>query len=264
MADIEKIPYIGDDRPDVNGLVTRTRQIISGPWIAVDPQDKQLKAAAQVQAHAFFYLTPPDVKLFCTTCNRVEAFNAVSAEDFSGRGLSDDNKGHLVARQVVQIFAFSYLCQSCKEVPEVFLVRRQGSKLTNVGRSPIEHVDVPPDIPKHVMRFFGGAIVAHQSGQTLAGLFLLRTLLEQFARATTDSKATNADEVMEAYMATLPPDFRSRFPSMRDLYGELSVDLHTATGSAELFDSTRDRIAQHFEVRRIYRLPDRAEPVTQD
>jgi hypothetical protein len=191
-------------------------------------------------------LTVPDVKLFCTDCDRIEAFNAVSAEDFSGRG--QDRSPFTVGGQTVQVFVLSYQCQSCKSVPEVFLVRRHGLRLTNAGRAPIEHVTVPADISKVVKRFFSGAIVAHQSGQTLAGLFLLRTLIEQFARAATASKATNADEVMEAYMATLPPDFKSRFSSMRDLYGELSEDLHSATGSPELFDSARNRITEHFEV----------------
>jgi adenylate kinase len=74
--------------------------------------------------------------------------------------------------------ALSYQCQSCKGVPEVFLVRREHLKRTNAGRAPIEHVEVPKDIPKHVSRFFRGAIVAHQSGQTLAGIFLLQTLIE--------------------------------------------------------------------------------------
>jgi hypothetical protein len=105
-----------------------------------------------------------------------------------------------------------------------------------------------------VRGFYSGAVVAHQSGQTLAGLFLLRTLIEQFARASTGSKAENADEVLDAYMGTLPGDFKDRFPSMRSLYGDLSVDLHAATGSAELFDRAKTEIAEHFETRRVFKL----------
>jgi hypothetical protein len=33
-----------------------------------------------------------------------------------------------------------------------------------------------------VKHFYRGAVVAHQSGQTLAGIFLLRTIIEQWAR----------------------------------------------------------------------------------
>jgi hypothetical protein len=45
-------------------------------------------------------------------------------------------------------------------------------------------------------------------GQTLAGLFLLRTFIEQFVKASTgiDRKA---DEVLDTYMAELPQDFKT-------------------------------------------------------
>jgi len=103
-------------------------------------------------------------------------------------------------------------------------------------------------------RFFSGAVVAHQSGQTLAGVFLLRSLIEQWARITTKSQAAKADEVLDAYMNSLPIDFKSRFASMYGLYGELSADIHSATGSAELFDSARCQIVEHFEARRLFKL----------
>lgn len=194
----------------------------------------------------------PDIKVFCTPCNRVEAFNPVfGSEVFKDIGQFADRKG-----AVEQAFLLGYQCQSCKKTPELFLVRRTGLRLTNVGRAPIEHVDVPAYVPKSVRRFLSGAIVAHQSGQTLAGVFLLRTLLEQWARSTTSSKKEFADQVIEDYMASLPDDFKGRFPSMRTLYAELSVDIHRASGSAELFEKARGQINQHFEARRIFGLPE--------
>jgi hypothetical protein len=147
-----------------------------------------------------------------------------------------------------------YTCQSCKQTPEVFLVRRRGVKLTNEGRSPIEHVEVPAFIPKPVRRFFSGAVVAHQSGQTLAALFLLRTVIEQWARAATESVKVQADQVLDDYMLTLPEDFRARFPSLRALYGELSVDMHAATGSSGLFSRAVTEICEHFDARRLFKL----------
>jgi hypothetical protein len=199
---------------------------------------------------------PPDVKLFCAsvTCDRTEAFNLVSAEEFLSRDLQRVEAGYATGAQTVQIFVFSYQCQSCKGAPEVFVVRRHGFRLTIAGRAPIEHVEVPAAIPKGPKKFFSAAVVAHQSGQTLSGLFQLRTLLEQFARTTTGSTATNADAVMEAYMGTLPGDFKDRFPSMRNLYDRLSVDLHAATGSAELFEEAQQDIVQHFEARRLFKI----------
>lgn len=197
------------------------------------------------------HLQVPDVKVFCGRCRRVEAYNsAYVLEVFSKiRG-----EREVAENGTQQAFLLAYQCQSCKSTPELFLIRRRGLKLTNEGRSPIEHVEVPPFVPDSVQRFFGGSIVAYQSGQTLAGVFLLRTLVEQWARSAGGSKKEQADQVMEDYMVTLPDDFKNRFPSMRTLYGELSVDIHNATGSAELSEKAMAQITQHFDVRRMFGL----------
>ena len=196
------------------------------------------------------HLVVPDIKVYCIRCRRIEAYNSVFVlEIFAKIG-----KRNFERDNMEQAFLLAYQCQSCKQTPELFLVRRRGLKLTNEGRSPIEHVSVPSFIPSSVERFFGGATVAHQSGQTLAGVFLLRTLLEQWARAASGSKNEQADQVMDDYMAALPDDFKNRFPSMRTLYGELSVDIHTATGSVELFEKARAQIIQRFDARRMFGL----------
>lgn len=198
------------------------------------------------------HLQVPDVKVFCSRCRRVEAYNSVFVlEVFS----KIRNEREVSEGGTQQAFLLAYQCQSCKRTPELFLIRRRGLKLTNEGRSPIEHADVPPFVPDSVQRFLGGATVAFQSGQVLAGIFLLRTLIEQWARKASGEKREQADQVMEDYMATLPNDFKNRFPSMRTLYGELSVDIHNAIGSAELFEKARTQIVQHFDVRRVFGLP---------
>ena len=173
----------------------------------------------------------------------------MSAEDFLSR--ESARTSPYVSKGCVQMFVLSYLCQSCKSVPEVFVIRRQGSRLTLSGRAPIEHVEVPTEIGKEVCQFYRGAMLAHQSGQTLPGLFMLRTVIEQWARRITKSTG-KADEVLDAYVATLPEDFRERFPVLRDTYSELSADLHSATGSDELFEGARRQIVRHFEARALF------------
>jgi hypothetical protein len=158
-----------------------------------------------------------------------------------------------VKNEVVQVFALSYRCQPCKGPPEVFLVRRHGMKLALAGRAPIEHTAVPGYIPKTVRHFYSGAVVAHQSGQTLAGLFLLRIVIEQFAYASTGVR-NRADDALEAYMAALPGDFKNRFTSLKSLYEKLSADIHAAAGSAELFKESAKAIAEHFDARRLFRI----------
>ncbi len=136
----------------------------------------------------------------------------------------------------------------------MFIVRRENFKLTLSGRAPIEHIEIPRTIPKNIQRFYSGAIVAYQSGQTLAGIFLLRTLIEQWAKSVATEKDLQADEAIDSYLITLPDDFKGRFPSLRVLYGELSLDIHTATGSAELFEKARNQIDEHFEARRLFKI----------
>jgi hypothetical protein len=58
-------------------------------------------------------------------------------------------------------------------------------------------------------------------------------------------------------MATLPADFKNRFPSMRALYGALSADIHTATGSTVLFERAQQEIVEYFELRLLFKVTDR-------
>jgi hypothetical protein len=195
-----------------------------------------------------------DVRLFCHKCDRVEPFNYLYGQD--------ELEAHSVypvpiitdKRPDTQIFVFSFLCQSCKSIPEVFLVRREGEKLTLCGRSPIEYVEQPRSIPKSIARFYSGAVVAHQSGQTLAGVFLFRVLIEQWVQSQLKKKGLKVDQALDNYILGLPKDFKERFPSFRTLYEELSADLHSATGSAELFEKARKQILQHFKARRLFEL----------
>jgi hypothetical protein len=229
-------------------LTSQIRTLRRSNWIVVDPTANPQSWAPGKQP---ILMKIPDVKLFCETCDRTEAFNLVSAEAFLERGKQSDV---VFGSTVVQVFAASFLCQSCKRIPEAFLIRRTGEKLTLCGRTPMEVAHVPSVIPKAIHRFYGGAVIAHQSGQTLAGVFMLRTVIEQWARSQVKDPPNQADQLMDAYMATLPPDFNQRFSSMRTLYGDLSVDVHSATGSAELFERATDAITEHFGARRLFKL----------
>jgi hypothetical protein len=233
------------DDSTVPETIPSVRDAIDGWWA--------LDIAVRPGANPIF-VQVPDIKVFCERCSRLEAYNPVLAKDV----LKDVGNLASPRGETEQAFLLAYQCQSCKRTPELFLVHRAGRagvKLRNVGRSPIEHVDVPLFVPKSVQRFLSGAIVAYQSGQALAGVFMLRTLIEQWARLASGSKKEQADQVMDDYMATLPEDFRGRFPSMRALYSELSADIHGAKGSPKLFDRARTEIVQHFDARRMFGLP---------
>jgi hypothetical protein len=227
--------------------------LVAKKWLVHFGPNSITLAPGPITGELLVPLRPPDVKLYCAHCDRSEPFNLLMAYDiFDHPAIT--STGHEKNDETVQIFVLSYLCQSCKRVPEVFLVRRDGFRLSLCGRSPIEHIDVPKVIPKAIHRFFSGAVVAYQSGQTLAGLFLLRTLIEQWARVTTLSKDLKADQVLDAYMASLPDDFKSRFHSFQKLYADLSADIHIAGGSNELFEDAIRQIVEHFDARRLFKI----------
>ncbi|NDZ11457.1 hypothetical protein C7T35_23950 [Variovorax sp. WS11] len=198
--------------------------------------------------------TAPSIRSYCSTCDRREPFNLASALNLFNRA-SGHVGGVVTAAGKTEVFSMSYICQGCKGPPEVFTIRRVGPKLTLCGRAPMEHVEVPRTIPASISRFFSGAVIAHQSGQTLAGLFLLRTLCEQWARLFA-SASDRADAALDAYMDGLPVDFKGRFPSLRTMYGELSEAIHSAYADTALFQATAQAITEHFEARKLYKLSD--------
>lgn len=118
----------------------------------------------------------------------------------------------------------------------------------------MEHVTVPAEIPKAIQKYYSGAIIAFQSGQTLAALFLMRTACEQVARQSAEP-TDKADVAIDKYMAALHANVREQFPSLRDIYGELSVDIHSAIGSTDLFERTVDKLGLHFRARQLYETP---------
>jgi hypothetical protein len=197
--------------------------------------------------HIIFFA--PDVKMYCRHCNRLEPFNIVSVD----RPFDKQKYLTSTAGKIEDVFVFSYLCQGCKIFPEVLLVRRTNDKLTLSGRTPMEHVEVPAVVPKDIAKFYSGAVIAYQSGQTLAALFMLRTACEQWSRkwaVPTDK----ADQAMDKYMASLPDAFKGQFPSLKDIYSQLSADVHSATGSAALFEKMTSNFVEHFDARRLFKL----------
>jgi len=190
------------------------------------------------------------IKVMCAVCKRTEPFNLKYANDLCDYDLPAGNNKD----GIVQNFLFVFECQSCKIIPDVFLVRRQNLKITLCGRSPIEVVEVPKDIPKSVRQYCSDAIIAYNSGQTLASLFLLRTLIEQYIRNLNLSSETLIDRLLDLYMDKLPEDFKSRFPSLKNIYSQLSEAIHKADPSTELFQKSLESIYTHFDAKRLYKL----------
>ena len=217
----------------------------------------------------------PNFRTFCSKCDRIEPHNFSQFADVLGKTVElqpvPSHPGQVIRPSVVSVpsgphtgtngtvnvYALSFVCQGCQGVPIVFLVRREGLKLTLTGRTPIEQVQVPGQIPKSISKHYSDAVIAHQSGQTLAGLFMLRVTIEQFVRPWRTAPDEWTDRVIDSYMAELPSEFSGVFPSLRDWWGRLSDAIHEAKADAELFDEALAKIDHHFEGRKAYRLEDK-------
>jgi hypothetical protein len=186
----------------------------------------------------------PPVRLLCPVCDDIEAAN-LTGGIFPSNTVSLGKPGE-------QVFSFSLQCQRCKNSVIVLLVRRIGRKITLVGRSEFEEVKPPQYIPKAQRQFYSQAVIAFQSKQTLAALFLLRTLIEQHMRAATGNSELRGDELCELYASKLDKDFNSRFPSLKVAYGKLSEALHRADPDEALFEAELKDMCLHFEGKELF------------
>lgn len=218
-------------------------------WVIINPSDP--KTAGYHTNSSEIYQTlmfdPPSLKLYCSNCKRTEAYNFICGFDLlkNASGLKD--------KDYEQVYAFTYQCQSCKDTPEIFIAYRHKLKINQCGRSPMEQFEIPTYIPKTHSKFFSDAIIAVNSGQILAGIFLLRTFIEQYVRSQGDSSNSKEIEtIFTEYKDNLPPNFNSDFPSLYAIYGRLSNDLHNATGSDVLFFSAKKDIELHFRGKDVF------------
>jgi hypothetical protein len=200
-----------------------------------------------------------NVKLFCSRCESSEAFAPVWYRELTNEIAKHSSETRITSGVLKgwQIFALMYQCQRCKAAPESFLVKRDRWNLLLHGRSPMEEVDVPKCIPKKESWLYRDALIARHGGKTLAALFYLRSFIEQFARRVTrvTGKVTG-DKIMDAYAQTLPAAQRDQMPSLREWYDRLSEPVHEAREDEELFNEARVAIENHFDIRRVFNIPD--------
>jgi hypothetical protein len=61
---------------------------------------------------------------------------------------------------------------------------------------------------------------------------------------------------MEEYSQTLPDPMRSTMPSLKEWYCKLSEPVHSGVPNEKLFEEARDAIERHFDIRRVYKIPE--------
>ncbi len=200
--------------------------------------------------YEFLDIQLPDIKVTCDFCNdTVQPHNPVQVN-----GLADGLAAELGAQK--QIFLFSYLCQSCKRESVIYLVRREKKKLTIVGRSRFESVPIPKAMEKlQEARFYRDAVIAFNTGRTLASLFYLRTLIEQYFRRVLKmekDEKVRGEDLAKDYREQLPAEFPMQFDTLGNTYDSLSSALHAACEDDELYTRARTNIEKHFEALALF------------
>jgi hypothetical protein len=193
------------------------------PFVVDDHQSYAFNSAGK---RASLTLIVNHVSLFCARCKRREAFAPLWFTDTIEqiRLLAKTKPIKFVGVPFsLQHIVLAYQCQRCIGSPETFLLKRVGWSLSLEGRSPIENIELPTCLPNAETKWYRDATVAFNSGKILAGLFYLRTFIEQFGRRVTakDGKVTG-DEIFDTYAATLPLALKDQMPSLREWYDKLS------------------------------------------
>jgi hypothetical protein len=243
------LPGSSRDMPSKHQLIEEGKKELKGSWIPettsfrLDPD-----AVLDEQLHAAVKFRVPSIMTYCEPCGAAWPHNPT------------ENIVPIGARQN-QCFVFEYLCQNCQGALVRFQIHREGLKLCLTGRDPIEVLPTPKELPKAMSKYFSTAHVAHTAGQTLAGIFLLRTFVEQYWRSLPEVKKVTdkqpkatGDEMGDAYQRTLPDDFKHRFPSLKDIYSRLSEAMHAASDDAAIFEDCGQKIVEHFEARRLFKM----------
>jgi hypothetical protein len=233
---------------------TRAEEWLALDWIvghfdpsAAPPMNSQLDPKPD--------LTLKPAEIVCHACKRRTAHVPIAWSNNTAWAKERRIVVRTPPKKPTQVFTLIYQCQSCHSNPTLFLVAREGDRVRLDGRSPMELIEVPSQIPPPEDSFFRDAVVAHATGRTLAGIFYLRTLIEQYARRVTQiAHRATGDEIMDAYAETLPLDVRPRMPSFKQLYEALSIAIHGARADEALFADASTKISKHFEIRRALEL----------
>jgi hypothetical protein len=231
------------------------------PYLTFLPSEVEFQTVDAGNECAGPTLLLQNVKLFCDKCDANETFSPTVYRDVTQMIWERHAKEPRVASPPVQyqLFTLAYQCETCKASPVVFTVKRLEWKLTLEGRSPIEKVQIPSFIPKTEAWLFRSAVVASRTGNVLAGIFYLRCFIDQFARRQTGLKGRQTgDEITDAYQSLLPLDKRDHMPSLKSCYERLSAPIHEAKEDVELFEAVKNEVVEHFDFRRIYKIPDNA------
>jgi hypothetical protein len=234
--------------------------LISAKWIwdiekpSKVPQRSQEPLAGRDEPYCFIpRLVRPCAKCGSDTAHLPSFFHSALREPLVELDFPPTGEG-----KRVQLWSLSYQCQVCRGEPNVFLVRRNGPKVTLAGRSIFEKISVPKFIPEGVKEFYSEAIIASRTGNHLPGCLYLRLVIEHQIRSAVDPSKLpvrpTGDELTDQYAKVLHPDFPRSLVSFKTVYADLSEVIHSGREDENVFEQSLEALTKHFDQLRLLPL----------
>jgi|GEM_PF-929422 len=241
-------------------LVKRVSKWTNGMWVLVDERTADSKFRFQNERLNGCAFVIPAINVCCSKCKSGPwPHNPARESDENGYA----SESVVSSKEGVQVFLLPFLCQKCREEQVCFLIRREGLKLTLVGRSQFPEVLVPAFIPENQRKFYRNAVVVNQANFTLAAALYLRTIIERHFYQEIPSAEIKAikgnptgDELADLYAKTLPKNFPGNFPSLKKAYDDLSRIIHSGKEDDEAdksFEAIRTAVDGHFKAVQLFK-----------
>ena len=110
-------------------------------------------------------------------------------------------------------------------------------------------------IPEALVKSFSDSVVAYNSGAVLASIVLLRSFITNFARFSINADSgLKSDDALVIYHESLPESIQQMYPSLRKIYNNLGLAVHTANADENLFEVSKKEILNHCNALGIFSL----------
>ena len=156
---------------------------ISGyPWhVVAEPDENSHQSAEQIIKDNYIRVVLPTINIVCKKCKvHPMPHNPINIEHYQNQLTL--LRTHPPQNDIHQLLILPYQCQKCKGEPLIFMIKRTNQKMQLVGRSQFSLVLISKSIPKEESKYYNEAIIAFRAGKTLAAIFYLRTMIEQYLR----------------------------------------------------------------------------------
>jgi hypothetical protein len=146
------------------------------------------------------------------------------------------------------VFNLTYNCFRFKNNPVSFMLKRDGLRLTQFGRSERLSVEVAPVIPKSLRDVIRNAKRAAAENDLPAGFYHLRTFVLHYMKSCPGIsiiERISGEDLGTKYNKSLDARMSSGLPSMPSLYERTSKCMHERSGTDEEFNTLMESIEGH-------------------